>query len=88
MGSTLENLRNRGAIERTGTVLAIEVEDVLLASWLVHEGNQLDFAEVEDPEDLLAGILSSGTLLATDSSLLSGGKETEVVLNDLLIERL
>ena len=66
-----ENLGESGSIERAGPFLAVEVEDVQHAARLVHEGHQLNAAEVEDPEDLLAELLDLGALFAADSGLLS-----------------
>ena len=69
--AAVEELRERGAVERSDSVLTLEIEDVQHAARLVHEGHQLDNARVENPEDLLAEILSSGTMFTGDSRLLS-----------------
>ena len=69
--TALENLRERGTIERAGPVLELGNEDLQHAARLVHECHQLDAAGVEDPEELLAEMLSSGTLFTADSSHLS-----------------
>ena len=68
--AALKNLRRRGAIERANPVLALEIE-VEHAARLVYEGHQLDAVGTKNPVDLLADLLSSDALLATDSSLLS-----------------
>ena len=69
--AALENLSEGGSIERAGPVLAVEVEGVQHATLFVNEGHQLDAAGVEDPDDLFAELLGSGTLLPADSSILS-----------------
>ena len=69
--TALGNLRERGAVERAGPILSLEIEKVEHAARLVHEGHQLDAAGVKDPEGLLAEVLSSSTLFTANSSFLS-----------------
>ena len=69
--TAIGNLCKRGSVESAGSALALEIEKVEHAARVVHESHQLDAAGVMDPEDVLAELLGSGTLVATNSSHLS-----------------
>ena len=70
MITALQNLRERGAVERAGPVWSLEIEKVEHAARIVHEGHQLDAVGVNNPNGLRAEVLSSGMLLAANSNIL------------------